>query len=223
MSIFKKEIEKDNDVYYTEFKSFSNILILKNQLYSDIEDYDNYYCNNNDYYYNITEDITITNYGVKLGFPFNTFYISYHIGKFTNSECGAVDTSKELSYYVYDAINIDGIDYCYMDNEFKYLNADGNKYTVHYNCFGNLSFKNGLGKMTYIDDMLEYGWLSMKDIVEFLDYSEKNKKATKTNFDNNGSYLYRNEQFSLLKCDNDKNKDIYISSSTFDYDINYCN
>lgn len=219
MSFLETETEIDDDLYYAEFKSFSSLLLLKSQLSYITKDLDSYYCNNTNYYYQSNDDVTITDYGVKLGFPLNTFYFTYHIGRYFKSECGKIKSAKDLTYSI---VPVNETGYCYIDNEFVYLNEDGNEYTVHYNCFGNLAFKNGLDKMEFINSMLSYNWLSMKDIVDFFDYLVKKKKLTRVKFDDNGSFLYKNSDFSFLKCDNGKNKEIYIGPPIFEYEESSC-
>lgn len=72
-------------LYSATFKSISSVSVLEEELENIISKYYKITCDNNTYYYNMTDDITITEYGVDSGFIFNTFYINYSKGNYCNN------------------------------------------------------------------------------------------------------------------------------------------
>lgn len=212
LSLFKSEC----CMHSASFTSFSSVLTLKMELNSIMSKYEEYTCNNKNYYYDEKQNITINGYGVESNFLFNTFYINYNIGKYGNDYCGIVTDYTKLKYEI---IDISETGYCFIEEEMKYLNSDGNLYNLHYKCFGNLAFQTGIYKMEYLNNMLEYEWISMDIIIKFLEYQVENSKADKNTYSD--AILYKNNDFSLLQC-NTTNKDIYIGSTSFKYKEDYC-
>lgn len=214
LSSFKEEC----CMYSATFRSFSSVYTIKRQLDSIMNGYEKYECSNKKYYYDKKSNITISDYGVKIGFPLNEFYITYDKGK--RDDCNKVENTNDLNYKIYD-VNETG--YCYIPEQFNYIDIDGESHNVHYQCFGNLAFENGVGKMIYIDQLISYKWLSMDDIINFLELQVKNNDATREIYKDGGSILYKNKDFSLLKCNTiDGNKDIYIGDNSLKYEENYC-
>lgn len=200
------------------FTSPRSALFLQAELNDIMSKYESYTCNNNKYYYDEKEDITISEYGVELGFLFNTFYITYDKGKRNASDCSVINDPTKLTYQIdYRAKNGYGI--CYIPEKFTYKNENGEIYNVYYECIGDLLFQTGLGKMNFLNSMLSYEWISMEDVINYLEYEVKNSNFTKNTYEKN--ILYKNKDFSLLQCDT-TDKDIYISSPDFVYKEDYC-
>lgn len=218
LSFFKK----DCCMFSSTFKSFRSKLSLQKELDKMIDSYEKRTCNNKPIYYNKDNDITITGYGVNSEFIMNSFYINYDKGEFDNNDCSVVTDPTKLKYSIKStANNYNNI--CVIPEKFTYKNKNGEIYDVYYECFGDLLFQTGLGNMNFLNYMLSYGWISMQDIIDFLEYQTNKKEATKTIFDDEGFVLYKNKDFSLLKCDTiDDNQDIYIKDTNFEYEKNIC-
>ena len=73
-----------------------------------------------------------------------------------------------------------------------------------------------MGYPGYFEDLLLSSYISMDTLLKFLDYQVSENKATKTNYQD-GTF-YKNNDFSLLKCNN---KIIYMSDE-LEYNENYC-
>lgn len=67
-------------MYSATFKSPRSYSSLKIELEDILNDYEKLNCDGKEYYYNKEEDYTITEFGLKRGFVFNTFYITYGAG-----------------------------------------------------------------------------------------------------------------------------------------------
>lgn len=205
---FDIKIEEDKSII---FKTFRSKKIIKMELTGIFNEHQKYLCNNKYYYYDNKNDITIIDFNISNSSIFNKVEIKYRKGKLTNVECGKVGDYTKLRYSV---IPVNETGYCYVLDEFEYKDDKGNNYSIHYNCFGNLAFTNGMGKMIYIHSIISYRWLSMEDLTAFLELQVKNQKMSKIKYDDDGSILYINDDFSLLKCDTEgKNKDIYIAKT----------
>lgn len=85
-SIFKQEC----CMFSISFKSIQSKVILQYQLDNIMKNYEEYVCNNKKYYYDEVNDITISEYGVKNGFLFNEFYITYDKGKMDTNYCSKI-------------------------------------------------------------------------------------------------------------------------------------
>lgn len=212
---FNIEIEQNEKI---NFKTFRSKSIIEVELRSMLNKFESYDCNNTTYYYDKNSNITITDYSISNSAFIKNVTLNYQIGKLNNNKCGIVTDYTTLKYSI---VPVNETGYCYINEQFKYKDSNGNLYNVYYNCFGNLAFENGLGKMTYVDAMLSYGWLSMNDIINFLELQVKNKVFIKKEYDKYGSILYSNKDFSLLKCNTkSNNKNIYIDKEIEDRD--YC-
>lgn len=64
-------------MFVATFGSFKSYTTLKLELDNMVSKYEKKSFNGETYYYDKERDITITDYGVSFGFPFNEFYISY--------------------------------------------------------------------------------------------------------------------------------------------------
>lgn len=65
--------------------------------------------------------------------------------------------------------------------------------------------------------MLGYGWVSMNQFIDYLDYIALNDKCLKV--ENDDYIIYIAKDFSLLKCNNN---DIYINDGNYDYSNFVC-
>lgn len=220
LSFFKEEC----CMFSLTFKSFKSIFTLKLELNNIMNKYEKMTCNNKTYYYDEKNNITISEYGVNYGFILNEFYITYDKGKRDLNECSKITDSSKIDYRLQNprADEITCIETRKIPME--YLNEDGKTYKLYYDwCFGDLLFQTGIEKMNYLDSMLAYDWISMHDIIDFLEYQVENNTATKDLYRDGGSVLYKNKDFALLYCNTiEGNKDIYISDTNLEYENEYC-
>lgn len=78
LSIFDEEC----CMFSANFKSFRSKYSLEKELNRIMGNYEKKVCEDKTYYYDKENDITITEYGVKIGFIMNSFYIVYDKGNF---------------------------------------------------------------------------------------------------------------------------------------------
>ena len=102
---------------------------------------------------------------------------------------------------------------------FKYKNIiDGKIYNVYSNLKNKAILLNtGMNKMNYLRNMLGYGWVSMNQFIDYLDYIVLSNECSKVV--NKDYVIYKTKDFSLLKCNNN---DIYINESEYDYSNFVC-
>lgn len=213
-------LDEECCMFSATFKSLSSKKVLQKELNNIINGYDKKTCNNRTIYYDKEQKISIYDYGIKSGFILNEYYINYDKVEYDANSCSVVTDPTKLTYSVKKSSRDDND----CNGPITYKNEDGKTYNLYYNwCFGDLLFQTGTGTMNYLYAMLGYGWISMQDVTEFLEYQVKNNEATKEVFKDEGSIIYRNKNFSLLRCNTkDGNKNIYIDERTFEYKENYC-
>lgn len=78
-------VESECCEYSATFKSVSSISVIKKELDDIMSNYYKMDCNGKTYYYDMSENVTITEYGVESGFLFNKFYINYSKGRVCNN------------------------------------------------------------------------------------------------------------------------------------------
>ena len=135
------------------------------------------------------------------------------MGSKSNNECSLITDPKKLTHSILSC----PLGICYGTNEFKYKGKDGNIYNLYFNLSTFLLFKNGRDEMHYFNSMLKFGWMSMQDVIDYLDYRVENNKTVlelKENYK-----IYKSKEFYLILCDN---KTIYIEDSTFVENNLYC-
>lgn len=204
---------EESELYKAEFTSLKSIFSLERELNNIMQEYEKRTCNNKTIYYDKSQNITITDYGVSRGIILNSFYIQYIIGSYENYECNIVENFTDLKYQVRKVKDNNS---CAIPANFKYLNENGNVYDVYYECFGDLLFQNGSGKMVYLTDMLDSNQASMKDIINFLEYRSINTSEVIKQHKKGKYILYKTKDFKLFKCDNWTNdNDIYIGGPNF--------
>ena len=77
------------------FKSLKSYITLKFEIESMLNRYEKIKCKNKTYYYDKKHGITIFDYGVKLKFPFNEYYIGYTTGIYLDKEkCDELEHSN---------------------------------------------------------------------------------------------------------------------------------
>lgn len=208
-------------MFSANFKSFSSKWVLQMELDNIMNSYDKKTCNNKEIYYNKEQKIAIYDYGVKSDFILNEFYINYNKEEYDTNSCSLITDPTKLVYSIKKSNR--AADDCY--GPMTYKNEDGKTYNLYYNwCFGDLLFQTGTGTMNYLYAMLGYEWISMQDVISFLEYQVENHEATKEVYKDGDSVLYKNKDFSLLKCNTAKgNKNIYIDGTDFKYKEDYCN
>ena len=86
-----------------------------------------------------------------------------------------------------------------------------------------LSIKKGMVYYSYFEKMLESSYLSIADLISFLEHQVETGTATKNIAQDEKSIIYKNADFTLLKCNTPSgNKDVYFSDK-LDTSIDYCN
>lgn len=226
MSFYNKKIKHKNNfisdkgnIYTIQFKNFRSKYTIEKELKKILDKYEIKECNNNKIYYNKNDDFTIINYKINKGFLFNTFYIEVLKGNTNINICSKITDPSKLKYVIMSSsLNYNNLPY--TPSKLKYLNKDGNISNIYYNHSDDILFYTGTGKAKYLQDLLQFGWISMQDILDFLEYQEKNNKAKKIN--EKDYTLYYNKDFSLLKCTNKNNNDIYISNKKTLYNDDIC-
>ena len=73
-------------MYSAEFKSVRSAYILKKEFDNIVKNYKILRCNNQIYFYDEKNDITITEYSIERGFLFNKFYIVFDEGNSCNGK-----------------------------------------------------------------------------------------------------------------------------------------
>lgn len=212
-SIFYEE--KDNTLIFKSLKSKNNIEFIL----STIENkYQKYTCRHNTYYYDEEGQVTIISYDIKDKNLFNEIYLTYKVGKHDNNYCNKVTDPTKTSYQ----FRINPIDSTPLPFEFQNIEENGEIINVHYNNLnGRILFKTGKGYMNYLESMIQYKWITMNDVIEFLEYKVKKNEVEKTENNDIGYIIYKTGDFSLIKCSG-QNKDIYIENHDFEYKENYC-
>lgn len=219
LSIFKEEC----CMYSASFKTFRSKSVVQKELDNIINKYEKKICNHRIIYYDKKHDITITEYGVESGKLMTNFYIVYDKGMPTNSECNRVTDITKIEYRYYpipDDIPRE------LKVWYQYLNSNGKKYDVYANWTGCLAIKPGTrlddNHYQYFEGMLDASYMSMGMLIEFLEYQVNNNLATKEIHDDGEATLYKNKDFSLLKCNTSSgNQDVYISDQ-LEYKEEYC-
>lgn len=176
-------------------------------------------CHSTIYKYDKKNNIIIKNIKINSMLFVNVVEINYYTGKYTNDECNKIIDYKKIKYKYYTPKSEEKEP---MQRRFKYLNKDGKKYDVYSECLRCLEIKRGMGYYATFKDMLSYGYMSMYDLINFMDYQSVKKTATKETY-KDGTILYKNDDFALLICNTrEGNKDIYINDKSLVYEKNYC-
>ncbi len=215
LSFFKEEC----CMFSATFISFRSKDSLQKELDKIVEKYEKKTCNNKTIYYDSINEITIYEYGVKEGLLFNTYYINYDKVNISNDECNVITDFTKIEYDYYHVADDQREE---MSVHYQYLNSNGNKYNVYNDCNKCLSIKKGMGYDTTFENMLNSSYMSMDDLVNFFEYQVQNGDATKDISKYSEATLYKNNDFSLLKCNTtDGNQDVYISDK-LEYNSSYC-
>lgn len=207
--------EDDNSI---KLKFFRSKFSLKKDIKKIMDSYNTYYCNNSEVYYNKKNNVTIKSFKINSSFVFNELEINFEKGKISNNDCSVVKNFKKTDYSVKDCPG----EFCYGTNHFYYQDENGKVYNLYYNYSKFLLFKTGNEKYNYLTSMLKYSWISMKDVINFLEFQSKNGNTIKQ-IDENGMYIkYYNKDFILIQCTSD-NKDIYLEDYSSLEKNNFCN
>jgi len=210
--------KENNDKKVISFITIKNKNILKIELDRIINKLEKKTCHYDTYYYDKKNNIMIEKYEINKGILFNEIAIKYGLGEYSNDECNIITdpTRIEYSYFHIDEIRE-------IKPLYKYLNEDGNLYDVHTTCDYCLSIKKGMGYFAYFEDLLKSSYMSMEDLINFLEYQVKVGEATKEIAFDKTSTIYKNKDFTLVKCNTKSgNKDIYFDER-LDSSIDYCN
>lgn len=214
LSFFKEKKEKN----VISFITIKNKRILKFELDRILSKLEKKTCHYDTYYYDKKSDITIEKYEINSGILFNEFSISYGKGEYSNDICNIITDPTRIEY-----------DYFHLNEEreikplYQYLNQDGKLYNVYTTCDYCLSIKKGMGYPSYFEDLLKSSYMSMDDLITFLEYQVKIGDATKDIVFNSSSTIYKNKDFTLVKCNTlEGNKDVYFGDK-LDSSIDYCN
>lgn len=227
------DIPKLSKLDYVNDKSISFITfrdkkVISSELNNVLEKYQKYYCHNNDYYYNSTSDITITDYSVEGNAIYNRVTINYIHNKIDNNDCNVILDYHNLEYLLMDRNSSkEDEESCWTKRNFKYKNViDGKIYNVYYNCVGingDITFKSGANTYHQLDIMLMNGWTSMNDIIDYFEYRYLNGEINKEFNYKAGYNIYITNKFSVVVCNTkDGNKDIYFDSNSLKNNKKYC-
>ena len=205
------DTSKSNDEYVLTFKTFLSKDTILNKINDILNEYEEYICQNQVFYYDKDNDITIKEIKIDKDLFINEYSIIMLIGKFDNNYCSKVIDYKNIKYQIKEIFT--------NSHEFKYKNTvDGNTYNVYFNLVNkDILINTGMNKMNYLRSMLTYGWVSMNQFIDYLDYAELNKEVFK--IENKDYIVYKTKDFSLLKCNNNV---IYINESEYDYSNFIC-
>lgn len=205
------DTSKSNDEYVLIFKTFLSKGVILNKINDILNEYEEYICQNQGFYYDKDNDITIKDVDIGNNEIINKYSIIISKGMFDNNFCSKVIDYKNIKHQVKETL--------INPHEFKYKNTvDGNTYNVYFNLVNkDILINTGMNKMNYLRSMLTYGWVSMNQFIDYLDYIELNKEVFK--IENKDYIVYKTKDFSLLKCNNN---DIYINESEYDYSNFIC-
>ncbi len=204
-------------LYEIEFSTLKNKWIINNSMENLIKKNKIRICNNKNEIYIKNNNISIEEYSVRKNLLMTKVYIKLYKGEKSDNQCFKINDFKKINYIVYKQP-----EHRITPEEFKYLNNDGKIYTIHYKSNNDILFNYGNNKYKYLDHLLQFGWLSMEDIINYLEYKSSIKEFKKSTYFSGDNILYENNDFKLLKCNNKTNKDIYFFDD-LDKKINYCN
>lgn len=75
-------IDSECCLYSATFKTLRGASVIEKELDGIMETYEKIICEDKTYYYNRSQNVTISEYGVKKGLIFNKFYINYSKGNY---------------------------------------------------------------------------------------------------------------------------------------------
>lgn len=202
---------KSEDDYVLTFKTLLSKSILSKKFNSILNEYEEYICQNQLFYYDKDNDITIEKIDIGSKKFINQYSITLSNGKIDNNFCSEVVDYKDLKYQIKQTF--------IKPHELKYKNTvDGNIYNIYYNLEDkDILLKTGMNKMNSLRGMLKYGWVSMNQFVDYIDYITSISDGSKIK--NKEYVIYKTKDFSLLKCENNN---IYIYESEYDYSNFVC-
>lgn len=206
---------KEIYMYQLKYTTIKNSRVIENKFKKFFSNSEKIICNNKEEIYIKKNDVTITSYRIEKKDFITNVYLDIHIGKKNGNECYKIKDYKCIDYRISIPNN-----FRITPSNFRYLDNSGNIYNIHYEYENDILFKYGNNYYKYLDHLLQFGWISMDDIINYLEYQTEIGNATKNNYFNNNT-LYKNKDFSLLKCNAINNKDIYIIDK-LDEEINLC-
>lgn len=197
------------------FKTISSTKTLRKKLDEILKTYDYRMCNNNDQYYDKTNNIKVKNYIIKQGFLFNTFTINFSYGGDNVEDCEKVTDYKKFKCYsekvsFYDKERTIKYSYYNKDNELKELYMYGNF---------NFYVRRGRGEYGLFQDTLYQGYISVPGFISYLDYQVENNKGSKNVYDD--GILYSIAEVNVLKCTT-KSERVIITNQNLEYNTDYC-
>lgn len=143
-------------MFSANFKSFRSQYILKKELAKIMANYEKKTCDSKTYYYDSENDITITEYGVRGGFPMNKFYIVYDKGEYSCDNDNLVSDIIDKSIYIDDFICNDVLDPFYEDELYQY------SYSCIKSSYVVVKYKNGTEEP--VKEALKKGTITINDL-----------------------------------------------------------
>ncbi len=143
-------------MFSANFKSFRSQYILKKELAKIMDNYEKKTCDSKTYYYDLENDITITEYGVQGGFPMNKFYIVYDKGEYSCDNDNLVSDIIDKSIYIDDFICNDVLDSFYEDELYQY------SYPCIKSSYVVVKYKNGIEEP--VKEALKKGKITINDL-----------------------------------------------------------
>lgn len=202
---------KSNDGYVLMFKTLLTKSILLNKTNEILGKYEEYICQNQLFYYDKDNNATIKKIDISNKLFINQYSITLSNGKFDNNYCSKVVNYKDLKYQIKPIFS--------KPYEIEYKNTiDGNMYKIYFNLENkDILLSTGMNKMNYLGSMLKYGWVSMNQFLDYLDYTTSIKDGSKIESEKN--IIYKTNDFSLLKCNNNN---IYIYEKEYEFLNSIC-
>ena len=204
-------IVDSNDEYVFKFRTFLSKSVLLNKTDNILNGYEKYTCQNQKFYYDKDNDITIKRIDIGSKLFINEYSYIISTGIFDNNYCSKVIDYKDIKYQMKNVF--------IKPHEYEYKNMiDGNIYNVYSNLENkDILLNTGMNKMNYLRNMLRYGWVSMNLFIDYLDFISANCDSVK--IETKDYIAYETKEFTLLKCDNN---DIYIYENEYDYSNFVC-
>jgi len=201
-----------NEKFAIKFRcinSLNNIEKAKNKF---LNNFITQKCNNNIYYYDKNENITIFNYNIVQNSIFKDIQFNYYIGNYCNDieENNIEDNLKDFNF----SIKVSKITPC-DKLELLYSNDSEQIYTY---CIDNIIVETEDSKSS-LDKALINNTIQIDKIINKLELDYKYAETTKIIYDN--SIVYSNFDYSVISCNT--NSKYIISYNDILYNDNFCN
>ena len=200
-------------MFSANFKSFRSQYVLKKELAKIMDNYEKKTCNSKTYYYDLENDITITEYGVQGGFPMNKFYIVYDKGEYSCDNDNIVSDIIDKSIYIDDFVCNDALDPFYEDELYQY------SYSCIKSSYVVVKYKNGTEEP--VKDALKKGIITINDLdkhnIRYTKIEKSDSDFTKLTINSKEMKISKNDYNTLKNIFNSLDYNI----DTNDYKARY--